>query len=264
MKRHHALLFFNLLSVFLISGIASAFDITGLQPIAPNGIFSTFSAESIPKNKLAFETGIEISGEPDFNRFYLKGAYGISDSLEFLIMAPYITNFLDQYDGMEDISLGFKHRFYDGGRYGPDLAYLVNASIPSGGDEFSTDGRFGLGLILTKRIGPFKGHMNLFYEKPGTGRLNDEVSFLGGIEFSAAHNFKLLSEILAKKSHYSREYNQVEARFGYRIKTTDYIHTTIGIGFDLKNRSPEYRIMLSVSFVPPGKAKQIRKVYEKE
>ena len=141
---------------------------------------------------------------------------------------------------------------------------MINASIPSGEGDLSTDGRVGIGLIISKRLGPFNGHLNLFYEKPGTSRLKDELSFLGGIEFAAAHNFKILSEIIIRKNLHSDEDNLIEARFGYRIKTTDYIYTTIGAGFDIKKRSPEYRVFLSVNFTTPYEKLKIRKLIEEE
>jgi len=250
--------------MLLLSRPSSAFDISGIQPVAPNGIFSTFSAESLPKNKVSVEAGFEKSKEPDFYRFSLKSAYGISDSIEFDMTIPYVYHFNSAVDGMEDISIGFKHRFYDEGKYGPSLAYLINASINNGANEFSTNGRVGIGLIVSKRVGPFKGHMNLFYERPGKGSLEDEIAFLGGIEFSAAHNFKMLAEILAKKGHFSNKYDQVEARFGYRIKTSDRIYTTLGMGVDLKKRTPEYRILISISYTSPPEKKEIRKIIEEE
>jgi len=122
----------------------------------------------------------------------------------------------------------------------------------------------GIGLIVSKRVGPFNGHLNFFYERPGSGRLKDEISLLGGVEFSAAHNFKILSEIIVKKSHYSHDNNQIEARFGYRIKTTDYIYTTFGAGLGINNRSPEYRLFLSVNFTTPYEKKKIKKFIEEE
>lgn len=250
--------------VLLLCGTSSAFDISGLQPAAPYGIFSTFSAESLPRNKIAFEAGFERSKEPDFYRFLAKGAYGISDSVEFNITVPYILNFADSADGMEDISIGFKHRFYDEGKYGPSLAYLINASLDNGREEFSTRGRVGIGLIVSKRVGPFKGHMNVFYERPATRKLQDELTFLGGIEFSASHSFSMLGEILARKSYFSTQYDQVEARFGYRLKTTDSIYTTLGAGIDLKRRDPEYRILISISYTSPQEKKEIRKIFEEE
>lgn len=256
--------YFLFLAFLFMTGTSYGFDISGLQPVAPYGVFSTFSAESLPKSKVAFEVGFERSNDPDFYRFSARGAYGISDSIEFDITVPYVFNFEDSVDGMEDIALGFKHRFYNEGKYGPSLAYLINASINNGRDEFGTSGRFGAGLIVSKRIGPFQGHMNFFYEKPGTGRLKNEITFLGGIEFAAAHNFKMLGEILARKSHFSSDYDQVEARFGYRFRTTDSIYTTLGVGTDLKRRSPELRILISISYIPPEKKKEIKKIFEEE
>ncbi len=256
--------FFLIMTIVFFSAPCFAFDVSGLQPVAPNSIFSTFSAESLPKGKIAAEIGFEKSKDPDFYRFTLKSAYGISDSIEFNITIPYIYNFNTTTDGMEDIAVGFKHRFYDEGKYGPSLAYVINASANNGRDEFSTNGRYGIGFIMSKRVGPFKGHFNFFYERPASGSLADEITFLGGIEFSAAHNFKMLSELLVRKNHFTNEYDQVEVRFGYRIKTTDSIYTTLGIGTDLSKRSPEYRILLSLSYTPPQEKKEIKKIIEEE
>jgi hypothetical protein len=240
-----------------------AFDISGLQPLAPHGVFSTFSAESLQKSKSSIEIAAERSREPDFYRFSLKAAYGLSDNLEFNLTIPYVYHYSGKKNGLEDIALGFKHRFYDEEKYGPSLAYLITASIPSGENGLTSDGRVGGGLIVSKRVGPFNGHANLFYEKPGSGPVKDEISLLAGIEFSAAHNFNILSEIIIKKSHEHKN-SQIEARFGYRIKTTEYIYTTFGAGLDIKARSPEYRVFLSVNFTTPNEKKKIQKFIEEE
>lgn len=256
--------FFVFIAILFFPGSSFAFDVSGLQPVAPNSVFSTFSAESLPKNKVSIEAGFEKSKAPDFYRYTLRSAYGISDSVEFNITVPYIYNFSKTVDGMEDIAVGIKHRFYDEGKYGPSLAYLITASINNGSDEFTTHGRYGLGFIMSKRVGPFKGHMNFFYERPGSGQLKDEVTFMGGIEFSAAHNFNMLAELMVRKGHFSNDYDQVEARFGYRIKTTDCIYTTFGIGTDLNKRTPEYRLLISLSYTSPQEKKEIKKIIEQE
>jgi len=257
-------LYWLLLLIFLKPDFVYAFDVSGLQPVAPNGVFSTFSTESRPKGGYAFEVGLDKSKEPDFYRFLFKGSYGISDSLEFDVTVPYIYNFESSVDGMEDMSFGLKHRFYDEGKYGPSLAYLLTASLNNGRNDFSTNGRFGVGLILSKRVGPFKGNINVLYEKPGTGRLKDEVSFLAGVELSASHNFTILGELLARKSYVSSKYDQLETRFGYRFKTTDSIYTTFGAGLDLKKRNPEVRFIFSISYVPGEKKPEIRRIIEEE
>jgi hypothetical protein len=70
--------------------------------------------------------------------------------------------------------------------------------------------------------------------------------------------------LIAKKSHDSHHFNSTEGRIGYRLKTTDMIYTTLGLGFGLTNKNPEYRLMLSVSFLLPYEKKKIKKVYEEE
>jgi hypothetical protein len=206
----------------------------------------------------------ERSREADFYRTTIKGAYGISNNLEFIASAPYVLHFEDSIDGFEDISIGFKHRFYDEGKYGPSLAYLLTASIPVGRDELSTDGRVGVGIILSKRIGPFQGSFNLLYVRPGKGDLQDEITFTSGIVFSATHNSEILAEFLAKKSHFTSEYDQLEARLGYRLRTTDSLFTTIGAGIDLKNRNPEYRLLLMITFTNAKDKKKIKRIIEEE
>ena len=253
----------SVLLLFFLYGNSYCFEISGLQPVAPYGIFSTFSAESLPKGKVAFSTHAEVSIDPDFSRFFLKTAYGITNSMELDMTVPYVLG-ADSTDGFEDIAVGFKHRFFNEGKYGPSLAYILNASIPSGGGQFSTDGRFGIGLVISKRIGPANGHLNLFYEIPGRKSLEDEVTFLAGLDFAAAHNFKILAELFCRKSHNAGRLNTVEGRIGYRIKTADFIYTTVGAGFDFKNRNPETRLMFSVSFVTPPKKEEIKKIYEEE
>ncbi len=253
-----------IIAFFLFSGELFAFDISGLQPVAPDGVFSTFSAESLPKNKASIELSLERSGEPDFSRVQLRGAYGLSDHLEVMITVPYVYDYLGSIDGIEDVALGFKHRFYDEGKYGPSLAYIVAASLPVGNDRLTSGGSAGMGFILSKRLGPFRGNFNVFYELPGKGSLQNEILFTSGVEFSATHDSVILAEFLARKVHFSKEYDQLEARFGYRLKTSDFIYTTIGVGADFKARSPEYRLLLSVSFTNVKGKKKVKKIYEEE
>lgn len=249
-------LFFVIFSVFIFSD-AHGFDIKGLQPVSPYGVFSAFSADSLPKEKFAYEISMERSEGPNFFRYSLESAFGLSNNLEFNLTVPYVSKWKDEVAGFEDIAFGIKHRFFDEGKYGPSLAYVVNASMVSGKEEFSTDGRFGLGFILSKKIGPVTGHANIFYLRPGTGKLEDEITLIAGFDFSAAHKFKMLGEVQWKKSHYSTKLDQIEGRFGYRFLTTDNIYTTIGLGTDFKKRSPEYRVLLSISAILPSEKRMI-------
>ncbi|MGB9714886.1 MAG: hypothetical protein ACPL1G_00510 [Thermodesulfovibrionales bacterium] len=253
-----------ILIFFSISTNVNAFDLTGLQPVAPYGVFSTFSAESLPKGKAAFSTDAEILLDPDYYRFLIKSAYGITDNLEIDITVPYVHKWTDTIDGFEDSAIGLKHRILDEDSFGLSVAYILNASIPSGRDEFSTDGRFGGGIIFTKRLGPVKGHVNFFYEIPGKGSFDEELIFGAGLDFSASHNVKILAELYSKKSHYSEKFDSLEGRFGYRIKATDILYTTLGAGFNFKDNGPDFRIIFSLTFLYPYEKRVIKKIYEEE
>lgn len=254
---------FFFLAFFLLADHAYGFDLKGLQPIQPFGVFSTFSAESLRKGQGAIALGFERSREPDFYRITNQFAYGITDTIELDVTLPYVTRWQGSTDGFEDFAFGLKHRFFEEGKYGPSIAYLLSASLHSGRAEFSTEGSIGGGLIMSKRVGPVKGHLNLFYFRPGTARFNDDITFAAGLDFSAAHSFKILSELYGKKS-YSGKLDRLEVRFGYRILTSENLLTTIGAGFDLKNRSPEYRVLLSLTYLFPAEEKKIKKIIEQE
>jgi hypothetical protein len=253
-----------MLFILLFPEGSPGFDITGLQPTSPYGVFSTFSAESPPKGKFSLSADAEILFEPDFYRFLFKTAYGVTDNIEFNVTIPYIYKWADRIDGFEDIAIGFKHRFIDESKFGPSLAYILNASVPSGRDQFSTDGCFGGGFVVTKRVGPVKGHFNAFYEKPGKGSLDDEVILAVGLDFAAAHNMKLLAELYSKKGFDSNKFDSTELRVGYRVRASDILYTTVGAAFDIETNDPEYRLLFSVSFLLPPEKKVIKKLYEEE
>ncbi len=256
------LLVFFAANLFLIQS-AYGFDVTGIRPLAPFGVFSTFSTESLGQGRSGIALGFERSRHPDYYRFTNQFAYGITDKIELDITIPYVLNWQHTTDGFEDIAFGLKHRFFEEGKYGPSIAYIVGASIHSGREEFSTDGSIGGGLIVSKRVGPVTGHANLLYFRPGSGEFRDDIIFSTGIDFSASHNFKILGELYGTKS-YAGKVDRLELRFGYRILTTERLFTTIGAGFDMKNRAPEYRLMLSLTYLFPGEEKKIKKILEQE
>jgi hypothetical protein len=258
MKKYHFFLFF--LS-FVVVRPADCLDVKGFQPIPPYGIFSTFSAESLERGKMGAGLTIEKSLAPDFYRFTFLFAFGVYDNLEIGMTVPYVADWRHETDGFEDISFGIKYRFLDEGKYGPALALLIFGSPPNGKSEFSTEGNYGGGFILSKKIGPVWGHANLLYSRPGTERFNDDITFAGGIDFSASHNVNFLAEIYGKKS-YSGSLDRLEPRFGYRMRMGENLYTTLGAGLDIKNRNPEFRLLLTLSyFITPSK-KKIRSIEE--
>jgi hypothetical protein len=252
----------SLSSVLCLLSSANAFDVKGLQPLPPYGVFSTFSAESLKQNKVGFGLSVEKSYDPNFYRTIFQLAYGLHDKFEFNVTLPYVAEWENRVDGFEDVSFGVKHRVMDEGKYEPAIAYVLTVSPPSGKDEFTTDGRIGGGMLVTKKIGPFKGHLNAFYSKPEKKGLKDEYSVNLGVELAVTHDSKLLAEIVGRKNYFENKIDLLEWRLGYRIATTDYLYTTIGAGFDIKNRTPDYRLMFSVSVILPPEKKRIQKIYE--
>lgn len=215
------------------------------------------------KGKSGIAVSLERSRQPDYYRITGNFWYGITDNLEFGISIPYVSKWQDDTDGMEDISIALKYRLIDEGKYGPSAAVLLGASANTGNERFSTDGNVTGGLIVSKKVGPFSGHINALFSKPASSGLDNEVTLAAGIDFAASHNFKLLSEIYGKKS-YSGRFDHVEFRIGYRIMTAENLFTTLGVGVDLKNRSPEYRLIFSLSYIFPKDKKSIKRLYEEE
>ena len=116
------------------------------------------------------------------------------------------------------------------------------------------------GLIIARRSGLY-GHVNLLF-RPGTNRFKDDKTIAAGIDFSASNNL-ILSELYGKKG-YSGRLDKLEWRFGYRLQTTESIYTTVGAGIDIKNSSPEYRLMLSLTYLFKREAENIKRIYERE
>ncbi|MFO0753707.1 MAG: transporter [Thermodesulfovibrionales bacterium] len=241
---------------------AGAFEVKGLQPLSPYGVFSAFSAESLPRKKIGFGVGFEKSSEPKIKRFIFQSAYGLTDKAELNVTLPYVMEWEDTQNGFEDANLGIKYRFLDEGSYTPAVAVLLTGSLPSGKNEFSTDGGLGGGLIVTKKVGPFKGHINALYSNPGEGSLRDEYTLNLGAELAVTHSSKVLAEVVGRKNYFKNKIDLLEWRLGYRIATTDYLYTTIGGGFDIKNRNPDYRFILSLSVILPREKRKFQKIYE--
>jgi hypothetical protein len=250
-------------SVFLLLNLVLAdyclgLDLMGPQEPAPYGVFSTISADSPAKGQAAIALSIEKSLEPDFFRFSSQISLGITDNIALSANIPYVDN---SHSGLEDIAVTLKHRFFEKKEYELSVAYLLTGSVASSTEELSADGRVGAGIVSTKRVGPVEGHINFIYSYPGDDDLEDEIRFSVGVEFAAAHSFDLLAEVFGRKSHFSDEIDELEARFGYRVRYSEGVYTTLGAGFGFDNRAPDFRVMASLSVRFPNR-EVIEKVYE--
>ncbi|MBV6342354.1 MAG: hypothetical protein SFH39_11030 [Candidatus Magnetobacterium sp. LHC-1] len=259
------MLFFLLTLVMvglLVGDYAYAFDAAGLRPTQPNAVFSTFSTATNPPGIFANEMCLEYAVDPTFYRITSSVTYGIDSWSELLATVPFRIQ-SEEY-GFEDVSVGLKHRFKDEGDILPSMALLMSVSPPSGLNDITTRGRYGGGLITSKKIGPFMVHANAFYFSPFGKSLKGEWNVLLGTDMPAANNVNFLTEVYIKKSHFANNIDFVEGRLGYRYKPLKYLYTTLGTGYEFKSRQPNIRVFLSFTFVYPYKEPQIKKIYEEE
>ncbi|MCX8033959.1 MAG: hypothetical protein N3A00_01405 [Thermodesulfovibrio sp.] len=254
---------FLVLFVFL-SLPCHAFDRKGFSPTSPFSVFSTFLADSPKQNQLAIDLGFDISREPDVKRINLNLSYGLTDKIEIIAGLPYVFKYSNAFDerGFEDINFGFKHRFIDETVYLPAVAYLVYVSGEIGNEKFSSEGGLGGGIIISKKIGPVKTHGNIIYFRPNREVLKETWNLNFGTELLISHNSKILFEIIGRKAIDRNKIDLLEWRLGYRIRITDFSYSTVGMGFDIKDRNPDMRFMFSISFVLPKEKSKIKKIVE--
>lgn len=234
---------------FLFPAMAQAIELNTIKPVPPYGVFSAMSAQSLDQGSSSFGLIIERSNEPDFFRYTAAMSYGISNSVELTFNLPYLN---DHLDGLEDFTMGVKYRLLSQAVYGPSVALLGLVYLPIGREELSRDGAVGAGLLITEKVGPFTGHLNGIWITSQKDELRKEWDLLGALTFPLFHNMEILGEFQVRKSPFTTSVDLSEARFGYRL-FNEYIFGTLGLGIDLKNRSPEYRILFSLATRLPKK-----------
>lgn len=244
-------LFFVVLCLLLliISNPASAIVFQGLQPLQPNGVFSAFSASTSSKGTVSVGLEFERAIESDYYRTTAKAGYSVTDRMEFLITFPYLDDLDREITDFEDYSVGIKQNFFKENTYGPSVAYLLRVSFPTDAEAFSTKGSVGAGLIISKKVGPFTGHLNFLYSEPLDDLYNEQIEIILGANLSAAHDLDILAELYMANDYNSKDFETYEGRLGYRIKTTDYLYTVLGAGYEFKNRDPEFRLMVSFNLI---------------
>jgi hypothetical protein len=258
------LVFVAVVSVTLVVSNKSAhcFDFKGLQPVQPNGVFSTFSAITNETGSAALGFELEQSVDPTFYRITSSFSYALANTVEFSATVPFSMK-TNEY-GFEDVAVGIKTRIFEETGLRPAIAVLGVISPPSGGNEITTNGRYGGGLIFSKRVGPFRTHLNVLYYVPFKEDLRSQIGVLFGTDYPIAHNLNLLSEVYLKKSHLANNFDYFEGRIGYRFKPVDFLYTTLGIGYEFMKSSPDIRIFLNFTLFYPRKEPVYNRIYEEE
>lgn len=229
-----------------------SFELKGLQPVQPDGGFSGFSAATSGKGVFSAGIDLEKAIDVDYYRTTAKAGYGITSRMDVLISYPYIFDWDEKLDGSEDVNIGIKQNLFRENKYAPSVAYLLKVALSTGKREFSTDGSAGAGIILSKKLGPFSSHLNLIYSEPFDDDFENQFEIILSVALRAAHDFDVIAELYALNSYFNDEFDTVEGRLGYRIKTTENIYTVLGAGHDFKNDDPTFRLMVSFNFIFDG------------
>lgn len=261
MKR---LIVFLVFLILIFTFPAYAFDRKGFSPTAPFSVISTFSAESPKQNQVAIDMGFEFTSDPDIKRLNLNVSYGLTDRVEIITNLPYNLSYHNSVNdnGAEDMNFGFKHRIINETKYLPAFAYMFYVSGDIGKETFSTGGGIGGALVVTKKLGPVKAHGNLIYFRPEKEGFKETWNINFGSELNVGYNSKILFEIIGRKAIDKNKVDLVEWRLGYRIKVTDLSYSTVSAGFDIKNRTPDIRIMFGISLVLPSEKKKLKGIVE--
>jgi hypothetical protein len=214
------------------------------EPVAPYGVFWAHSARSLPKGEAAVALGLQYAREPNFHLWSFRCSYGLRDNLEVALGLPYMD--APEDSGPQGLSLSLKWRPLEESTLGVSLALLAVGFVSLGQEQLDRQGGLGGGLALSRRLGPFRGHLNALWISPARDGLHEEWDLIGGLDFSASHRLRLLGEVLLRSTHESNDLDALELRLGYRVVSEDFL-STVGLGVDLKNRQPEYRLMLTVA-----------------
>ncbi|WP_297210357.1 MULTISPECIES: hypothetical protein [Thermodesulfovibrio] len=253
-----------LVLLFSIFSNANAFDRKGFSPTAPFSVFSTFSADSLNQNKVALDMNFEFTNDPQIQRTNLNISYGLTNNVEVSLNLPYNLVYHNSINtsGAEDLNFGIKHRFIEETTFTPAVAYLLFVSGDFGSKDFSTEGGIGGGLIVTKKVGPVRAHGNLLYFRPEKYGMKETWNINLGSELNVSYNSTLLFEIIGRKAIDKGKIDLIEWRLGYRVKVNDFSYTTVGAGFDIRNRTPDLRLMFGITFVLPKEKQRYKKIVD--
>lgn len=250
------------MTIIGFGSFAFAFDVKEPQPTMPYGVFSTLSAETLPKNKFAVNLLVERLYNPDFYRNTTHLAYGLTNHFELAVDASQVLGWQDSKSGFEDVKLACSHRLIDDGKFNPSVSYLLTASLNSGKQEFSSKGGYGGGLILSKKIGPFAAHLNAIYTKPNDTKLREEYRLNLGANMAISHHVNFLAEFTAKRNYFNNDYDLIRWRIGLRAQPSEAVFTSAGFTFGTNNRSADYGLFFAVGLILPKEKKIIQKIIE--
>lgn len=218
--------------LFTLSVSSLSFAQEGLTSVDVDDSFTALSAYPVGIGAGSVDLQLSKIISPDYWSLRMSISYGLFRTGELILNIPYAFDYAEE-EGFQDINFALKQVLFYEGRYNPSISIIGTYSV-DGKRNISTGGAVGGGVLITKKVGPFVGNLNLLYFHPHVDGLDDEYQIRIGGNVSVSHDFVTILDFLIKKSFYSNEIDHIEGRFGYSITLSSSVSGYGGFGYDFK------------------------------
>lgn len=240
------------LILFLIIALITSSITYAARPL------STDDAGTVEERHIEIESGFEYVKQADeeYNlSFVLK--YGLIKNSDLGIEIPYkFIDFIESANvgGIGDIKFTTKYRFLDEIKNLPVLALSLSIKTKTGNKEKSLGSGeldYGLNGIVTKEIGKFTTHLNLGYTfvgEPEGEEVNDIFSYGLAMEYPLNESLNIVGEVTGETTlDGDFNGNPCSGLLGLNYALSEMIAFDFGVGFEISDASPDYRIITGLT-----------------
>jgi len=210
---------------------------------------STDDAGTVEKGHFEIENGFEYVKQDDEEyNLSLALKYGTSENLHFGVEVPYkFINFKEStnVDGMGDVKISSKYRFWDERERLPGLALGFSIKTETGDGEKSlgtSEVDYGLNGIVSKEIGKLASHLNIGYTfvgEPG----EDTLSYSCAMEYPINEDLNISGEVTGETDFNGNfDDNPFNGLVGLNYALNEVAIFDFGVGFEISDASPDYTI----------------------
>ncbi|MFH1479294.1 MAG: transporter [Candidatus Omnitrophota bacterium] len=208
---------------------------------------------TVEERHIGIESGFEYVKQPDEERnFSLVVKYGLTKNIDIGMETPY--QFIDfkesaNVDGIGDVKLCTKYRFLEEGDL-PGMALSFSIKTESGDEEKglgSGEADYSVTGLITKEIGAFTTHLNLGYTfvgEPG----DDNLLYGIALEYPLNESLNIVGEV-AGETVFDGDFddNLFSGLLGANYSLNEIAALDLGIGFQISEASPDYKIVAGLS-----------------
>ncbi len=221
---------------------------------------STDDAGTVEKGHIEIESGFEYVKQTNKeNNLSLALKYGLIKNFHLGVEIPY--NFIDSsenadVDGMGDFIFSGKCNLLDLTEDLPALALCCNIKTKTGNkdkDLGSGEVDYTLTGIMTREIRKFTTHVNFGYTivgEPEGEKLDDIFSYGLAIEYPINEKLNIAGEITGETT-FDGDFddNPCGGLVGLNHALSEMVTFDCGLGFEISEASPDYRIITGLTLV---------------